>query len=328
MTINTLIMKKYYSSFIIIGLAIFAFLYSCDNVEEGYRIDYTESDAEFNVEMLTNNRGAKGDTIKFLILADSYSDIKSLVVNSTQSGGFGTGFFIENLEFDPLIDHVYGTIQKNVQEINLKYYYILPNDSAKVTVNFNLIDGNGKLTVSHNVFAVPDIARYNNVIMYTQTSIKTDGFASIDGKVYPNLPNYETLNTTNEIIQESIDFAPIVNDNDELLLVAPYNGSLNSKFSAKNKTLLKLLNGIAPDDFEKYMTPAELSKITEEYEVKKGSTALYNVKVGDVIGFRTDFAATNPYHFGLLRINAIHPSNSPQYEGTCYLIEMDIAVQN
>lgn len=326
--INALIMKKYYSSFIILGLAIFVFLTSCDNVEDGYRINYPESDADFTVELLTNNRGAQGDTINFLIKVKSNSDIKSLVVNSTESGGFGTGFFVENLEFDPLIDHVYGTIQENVQQLNLNYLYLIPNDSADVTVNFNLIDGNGKLTISHKVFAVPNVVHYNNVEMYSFSSLYTDGFASTDGTVYHNLPDYETLNAANIIIQESIDFAPIVNDKNELLLVAPYNGWLNSRFSAKNKTLLKLLDGIDSDKFETYSTPAELSKITEEYEVKKGSTVLYNIKVGDVIGFRTDFSATNPYHFGLIRINAIHPTNSPYYEGVSYLIEMDIAVQN
>lgn len=316
-------MKKYlYLPFLLIASLI---IFSCENVEEGYRIDYPETPADFSVTLLTPDRAAVGENIVFSIQALSEYDIKSLVVTTSISGGAGTGFTIDSTQVDPLIDHTYGTIQKNVHELDLGYTYLVDNDSIDPVITFTLVDEYGSKTIQYSLYAVPPIVEYDSVVMFAQTNAKADGFASSDGMVYHDLTNYTDLTKVNETIQESLDMVFLIIDNKAVLL-APYNGNFSSSMPIRNKTLLKLLPEVTSDEFDQ-LTSASLSSITEDNEVNRGTTDLWDVRVGDIIGFRTDFASTNPYHFGMLRINAIHPTNCEYYEGTSYLIELDVVTQ-
>ncbi len=298
---------------------------SCDNVDEGYRIDYKESPARFSVTLLSPNRGAISDTISFSITASSDYVIKSLVVSTTLSGGEGTGYYVDATATDPFIDHTYGTIQEGTQELDVKYYYVVSQDSVDANVTFTMIDAFGKNTSTFDLITVPSIVRYDSIVLYSQTSVYTDGFSTTDGTVYHNLQDYEAVTTVNEAIQESLDII-FLGGEESSMLVAPYNGNFSSNMSVRNKTLLKVITDITNNEFDN-LTNASLSEITDVNEVKKGGTLISDIRVGDIIGFRTDLASANPYHYGLLRINAIHPTITGYYEGTSYLLEMDIVTQ-
>lgn len=310
---------------VILSLAFLLGMAACDNVDEGYRIDYGESSAQFAVELLTADRGSVGDTIIYNIQAVSEFEIKSLLVGTTISGESGSGFVIPTGETDPLIDHVYGTIQPGTKAINIQYNYVVSQDTVDATVNFTMIDEMGKKEKVFELLTIPSVVAYDSLVLYSKTSSLTDGLSTADGVVYHNLTEYEEVNVVNNAVQEALDIVFIVN-NDVAMLVAPYNGTFSSGMSVKNKTLFKKIANVTSTDFDN-LTDATLSIITEENEVKKGSTSVGNLKVGDIIGFRTDLASTNPYHFGLIRINAIHPTNVEYYEGVSYMIEMDVVTQ-
>ncbi len=310
---------------IVLTLIVIIGMVSCDNVIDGYRIDYKESPAEFTVALLSSNRAAISDTITFSIKATSDYDIKSVISVSTISGGGGTGYFIDSDSKDPFIDHSFGTIQPGTREIDVIYYYIVSQDTVDASITFSLIDEYGKKTTDFDMIMVPSIVKYDSVVLYTQTPTRTDGFSSVDGYVYSDLTNFEDLTVANEAVQESLDIIFLF-DGLSSKLVAPYSGYFWSKMNVRNKTLFKLIPEITDEDFDN-LSNASLSEITELYEVKKGSTDIQDVKVGDIIGFRTDFASSNPYRYGMLRINTIHPTTVDHYEGTSYLIEMDVVTQ-
>jgi hypothetical protein len=291
----------------------------------GFRFDYVETPASFSVTLNTADRGAVGEAIIFSIQAKSDFNIKSLVVDSEVSGTSGTGFVIDSSQTDPLIDHAYGTIQKGTKEIDIYYHYVIENDTLDPRISFTLVDEYGSKTVQHNLYAVPSIVSYDSLVLFAQSRINADGFSTYDGAVYHRLADYEEVTAVNEQVQESLDIVFLIS-NETSALVAPYNGNFGSAMSIRNKTLLKLLPDVTSAEFDS-LTPASVSKITEEAEVKKGSTDLWDIKAGDIIGFRTDFASTNPYHYGILRINAIHPTNCEYYEGTSYLVEFDVVTQ-
>jgi hypothetical protein len=318
-------MKKYlYILFFVVSPLV---IFSCENVEDGYRIDYPETPAKFSVTLLTPDRGSVGENIVFSVQALSDYDIKSLVVNTSVSGGDGTGFTVGSTQVDPLIDHAFGTIQKNVKELDLNYTYLVANDSIDPVITFTLVDEYGSKTIKHNLFAIPSIVQYDSVVMFAQTNALADGFASSDGVVYHDLTDYADLTTVNEAIQESLDIVFLIQDDtDAAMLVAPYNGNFYSGMAIRNKTLFKRLPGVTSDEFNQ-LTSASLSSITEDAEVKRGTTDIWDIKAGEIIGFRTDIGSSNPYHFGMLRINAIHPANSEYYKGISYTIEMDVVTQ-
>jgi hypothetical protein len=246
-------------------------------------------------------------------------------VSSTASGDEGTGYYIDSSSTDPFIDHAYGTIQPGTYDLEVIYNYIVAQDTVNNSLIFTMVDEYGKKTTSFEIITVPAIVRYDNITLYTNSSSKTDGFSTADGVVYPNLEEYAELTVANEAVQKSLDIIFLAGS-ESSMLVAPYNGNFSSSMGVKNKTLFKLIQGVTAEDFDN-LTNATLSAITEENEVKKGSTSVANIKVGDIIGFRTDFASSNPYHYGLLRINAIHPTIVDYYEGTSYMLEMDVVTQ-
>jgi len=316
--------KKILSKIFIVGMFVLTFT-ACYDVEDGYRIDYSESSATFTVTALNLERGAIGDTIFYEIVAQSSSDIKSIIVESNSSGKEGTGLFVNDGETDPMIDHAYGTVQKNTKEFKLGYRYIVKQDSADVTLSFSLIDGEGKKSSSSKVLTVPSIIRYNSIKMYTNSNSKTDGFSSADGLVYHKLSNYESITTANQTVQETIDIIFLVSDN-TAMFVAPYNGNFASNFSVKNKSKFKRMESITASDFSS-LTNASLSYFIDKDTVNEGSTSVSEIKVGDFIGFKTDFASTNSYKYGIMKVNSIHPANCNWYEGTSYMVEMDVVTQ-
>jgi hypothetical protein len=298
---------------------------SCNNVEDGYRIEYPESTADFTVTAKNLERGAIGDTILYDINAQSDFDIKSIIIESSTSGKEGTGLFVKGGDADPLIDHTYGTVQKNTKEFNLGYRYIVSQDTTDVTLSFKLIDGEGKKSASSKVLTVPAITRYSSITMFSNSNSKTDGLSTADGMVYKKLPSYEAITTDNVKVQESIDVIFIVSNN-SAMFVAPYNGNFASNFSVRNKTKFKKMESINATDFAN-LTNASFSYFIDTDEVNKGATSVSNVKVGDFIGYKTDFASTNSYKFGIMKINSIHPANCDWYEGTSYVVEMEVVTQ-
>jgi hypothetical protein len=316
--------KKLLSKIVVICLSAVAFT-ACYDVEDGYRTSYSESSATFTVAATNMERGAVGDTVWYEISAQSNVNIKSIIIESSTSGSEGTGLYIENGVNDPLIDHTYGTIQKNIKEFNLGYCYIISQDTVDVSLSFSLIDEEGKKSSSFKVLTVPAITRYNSIIMYTNSNSKTDGFSTVDGMVYKKLPGYESITTDNVKVQESIDIVFIVSNN-SAMFVAPYNGNFSSNFSVRNKTKLKKMVSITATDFAN-LTNASLSNFIDTDEVNKGATSVSDVKVGDFIGFKTDFASANSYKYGIMKINSIHPTNCDWYEGTSYVVEMEVVTQ-
>ncbi len=315
--------KKLYSKIILTSLCVAA-ITSCNNVEDGYRIDYSESTADFTVTAKNLERGAIGDTILYDINAQSDFDIKSIIIESSTSGKEGTGLFVKD-ETDPLIDHTYGTIQKNTKEFNLGYRYIVSQDTVDVTLSFKLIDGEGKKSSSSKVLTVPAITRYNSITMYTNSNSKTDGLSTADGTVYKKLPTYEAITSDNVKVQESIDVIFIVSNN-SAMFVAPYNGNFSSNFTVRNKTKFKKMESLNTVDFAS-LNNATFSYFIDTDEVNKGTTSVSDVKVGDFIGYKTDFASTNSYKYGIMKINSIHPANCDWYEGTSYVVEMEVVTQ-
>lgn len=316
--------KNLHSKILLIGMFVTIFT-SCNNVEEGYRIDYAESTADFTVTPLNMERGAVGDTIYYEVKAQSDFNLKSIIVQSSTSGNEGTGFFIEQGGTDPLIDHTYGTIQKDTKGFDIGYRYIVSQDSVEVTLSFSLIDEEGKKATSTKVITVPGITRYSNITMYTNSNSKTDGLSTADGIVYRKLPGYESITSDNVKIQEAIDVIFLVSNN-SAMFVAPYNGNFASNFTVRNKTKFKKMESISATDFA-VLTNASLSYFIDTDKVNNGSTSVSDIKVGDFIGFKTDFASANSYKFGIIKINSIHPANCDWYEGTSYVVEMEVVTQ-
>jgi hypothetical protein len=300
-------------------------LSACYDVQEGYRVDYAESPAELNINSQSVLYGAIGDTISFTIQAQAESDIKSMIVSSTVSGKEGTGFYIPEGKTDPLIDHTYGTIKKGTRDFDLVYNYIVAQDTSDVTISFSLIDNDGKKTKEFKINTVPSIVTYKNVVLYTNSSSKTDGFSSADGVVYTQLANYEAVTAANQIIQKSIDIIFLVS-NGSAILAGPYDWYFSSNMKVRNKTKFKILKDVSSNDFNN-LSNGTLSSIVEKNQVGKGSTNVSNIEVGDFIGYKTDFASTNSYKFGIIRINSIHPANCDWYQGKSYLIDMDVVSQ-
>jgi len=318
-------MKVFY--YLIVNMLSVLLLVSCENVEDGYDINYAASSASFNVELTTSDRGSDGDIAIFTINASSDFEIKSIVVNSTASGGEATGYVVDTATGDdPLVDHIFGTIQPGTTAFSLQYYYEFPSDTTDNTITFTLIDGEGKAEVSFDLEAIPDVKAFNTIELASKSSTALDGFSTSDGTIYENLDDYSEVTTANLYVQESIDLAFVVS-NAQAKLICPYNDNyFGVDFSNTNKTLFKRLEGVSSADFDS-LTNITLSEITENYKVKSGASVIDSLTVGDVIGFRTDYASSNPYKYGILRVNAIHPTNVDRYDGTSYLLEIDVLVQ-
>ncbi len=317
-------MQKIFKILTVLSFSLIAFQ-SCYDVEDGYRIDYPESSAIFSVDPVNYNRGAIGDTISFKVKADSNFPIKALSVTSTISGGSGTGYSIPQGEKSPFIDHSYGTVHDGVFQVDFYYNYIVEQDTANSTLEFKMVDEEGKKVARKEVITVPEVNRYDNITMYCKNNSKTDGLSTADGVVYHRLTDYEPVSEANKMVQESLDLVFIV-EGENAMLVAPYDLRYSTIMSIRNKTKLKKMDALQADDFNR-LTAASLSHFAEVDSIKNGDTYVSDLKVNDIIGFQTDFASTNSYNYGLVRINAIHPTNTDLYEGVSYMIEMDVVTQ-
>jgi hypothetical protein len=319
-------MKKYFYQ--IVSILTFSLLISCENVSEGYEVEYGGTSAKFLVSLTTPNIGSEGDESFFSLQAQSDNEIKSIVVSyyDEDQVGANTGYVVDSSITDPLLNHALGTIKPGTYSVDLGYKFVFPSDSAKNTIKFTLIDEEGKAEVEFDLKGIPNITRYDNVILVSQNPVLLDGLSSADGEVYTNLAEYKDLSATNLLVQEKIDINFGVNSNLTAKIFSPYNNSFGLGFSKKNKTVFKLLNDVTISELDT-INNIGVSKITEANKVDKGATVIESVKVGDIIGFRTDFASANPYHYGILKINAIHPTNVERYDGASYLIEMDVIVQ-
>ena len=317
-------MHKYFKISFILSLLIIV-LNGCYDVEEGYRINYPESSAQFTIDPVGYNRGKIGDTISFKIDVSSDFAIKSLTVTSSVSGGSGSGYIIPSGGNDPFIDHTFGTIQENVYSLDIYYNYVVNQDSLNSKLTFGMVDGQGKSTIEQQVITVPGIVKYNDVAIYFNTSSKTDGFSTLDGTVYHYLPNYEPVTEANQLVQESLDMVFIV-DGSSAMLVAPYDWHYSTSMQVRNKTKLKKMSSLSAGDFNG-LTAASLSYYASTDTIKNGSTYISDISVGDIIGFQTDFASANSYKYGVLKVKAVHPTNVEWYEGKSYVIEMDVVTQ-
>ena len=70
---NYRIMKKHFFNtsikVLLFGIS-WVILFSCEDlVEDGYRIDYADSDASFTAEVMGFDAGAAGDTVSFKLMA-------------------------------------------------------------------------------------------------------------------------------------------------------------------------------------------------------------------------------------------------------------------
>jgi hypothetical protein len=300
-------------------------LSSCYDVHEGYRVDYGLSPSLLTVTPENLTRGAIGDTIHFNIHAEALSDIKSIIVTTSTSGKEGTGFAPKAGLTDPLIDHTYGTIEKNTRSLDLGYDYIVAQDTVNVTVGFSMIDGDGKRDSTFDIVVVPSITRFDSIALYSNNSQKTDGFSTAEGQIYRNLAEYASVSETNTSVQESLDLVFIVSGS-SAVLCGPYDGYFSSSMKIRNKTKLAKLSNLTDSQFE-HLTNASLSMYVEEAKVGKGATSVSGLQVGDFVGFRTDFASTNSYKYGILRIKALHPANCSWYDGLSFVLEMDVVTQ-
>ncbi len=307
-------------------LLFFGF-YACENVEDGYTVDYNDASAEFTVELLTSEIGSEGDSAIFSISVNSDYDIKSLITISTESGDDGSGYIIDTtVSDDPFVDHSYGTIQPGTKSLSLTYAYIFPSDTTDNTLTIRMIDEEGEAEVEYDLDGILDIETYDSVSIYTQTSRLTDAFSTYNGEVYTDIAEYSDETEYNLDLQEYFDIIFLVED-DTAMLTSPYAGYVNAGLSVDLKThFVNLSDYISADEFDD-ITNITLSEITDEYAVKKGSATVTDVQVGDVIGFRTDLSSKNSYCYGMLRINAIHPTTVDYYDGTCYVLEMDVKTQ-
>lgn len=315
----------------IAGLCMLILFFACEkNVEDGYRIDYKESTAQLTITT-ADTTGAIGDTVYFSIQATSDFNIKSIVVSGFPSGSSSSGFAIPSGNTDPLIDHIYGTIQANTKTFNIIYKYVVNQDTADPVVTFKLIDESGQKVVKQNIATLNSIAKYDSVVLFTKSADQTDGFATLNllGKsaVYQNLANYAVTSDINTPVQKSVDIIFVV-DNGVGYIIAPYDWRFSTTNAAfvRNKTRFKLLTDVSSDSFDN-ITSSSISAIIRRDSVKQTGETAVPVEVGSIVGFFTDYNSTNSYKAGMLRVNAIHPSACSWYTGKVYQIEMDIITQ-
>lgn len=310
--------------------ALFLGLVACEKlVDDGYRIDYGQSDAEFQVEPLGLESGAAGDVISYKLSVTSSHPIKSCIVQASQEGAGGSGYDVATEGFDdPFADHNYGTVKKDVKSFTVKYDYIIPEDVNKVKITFSVIDDMGQVSQVVNITVVPNIKKYSNKSLYAQNSMFNDAFATIDGLVYPNIrANYGSESQENIAVQEKIDIF-FYHDlaNHVSVISAPDDGSLGVELKIENATRFQKLD-LTTEDFEN-ITAGSLVELTREDSINyKGTSRVTGISVGDVVGFVTDLNALHSLKTGLIKVKSLHPANVNHYDGTSYVMECDIVTQ-
>lgn len=331
---NYRIMKKHFFNtsikVLLFGISC-VILFSCEDlVEDGYRIDYADSDASFTAEVMGFDAGAAGDTVSIKLIADSDHDIKSCVVSSTIGGASGSGYDVGEDAFDdPFADHNYGTVQSGTKSFVVKYNYIIPKGINQATITFSLIDEMGKVSAVVPVNVVLPIKSYSNRELFAKNNIFYDAFASIDGIVYPNIKtNYSTVSTDNVAVQEKIDIIYYYDLNNNVSVISSIDDDrVGLEMSIENATRFLRMEDITEDDFNT-LTAASLVSLTQDDSISYyGSSQVRGFRVGDIVGFSTDINAIHSFKTGLIKVNGLHPTNVDHYQGTAYVMECDIVTQ-
>jgi len=332
--INYRIMKKqfFHSSIklAVLGMSCIMLLSCEDLVEEGYRIDYADSDAEFTAEAMAYDAGAAGDKVSFKLSVESNHFIKSCVVTATNDGAGGSGYDVGEDGFDdPFADHNYGTVRPDIKSFVVKYDYIIPEGINQAKITFTVIDEMGKVDSEVDVYVVAPIKTYTNRELFAKNNIFNDAFASIDGIVYPDIKtNYSTVNTDNVAVQEKIDIIYYYDLNNNVSVVSSIDdGQLGYDLSIENATRFLMMDDITEEEFYS-LTPASLVSLTRDDSISyNGSSKVRGISVGDIVGFSTDINAIHSFKTGLIKVNGLHPTNVDHYEGTAYVMECDIVTQ-
>lgn len=302
---------------------------SCEKlVEDGYRIDYPESDAIIKVEPLGHEMGATGERVNYKITVQSDYPVKSLVVQANYPGESGTGYDVATEGFDdPFIDHNYGTVQKNTTSFVVKYDYIIPRGIRSAIIVFSVIDEQGKASVRVRVNVVPAIKKYPATSLYAKDGRNNDAFATIDGTVYPDIrTNYTAITEESLDVQERLDIFFYVAA-DVAYVCAPDDDRLRVDLQVENQTKFMKLSKVTEEDFNS-VTSASLVDLTKNDSIpQKGSSRVSGIRVGDIIGFTTDVNAAHSLKTGLIRVTGLHPTNISRYEGTSYVMKCDIVTQ-
>ena len=304
---------------------------SCEKlVEEGYRIEYPDSDATFTVEPLDLEAGAVGDMVSYRLTVNSNHIIKSCILQASFDGASGSGYDVGTEGYDdPFADHNYGTVRKDIKSFVVKYDYIIPEDINKSDLVFSVIDEMGRVSAEVEVSVVPAIKDYYNKDLYARNNIFNDAFASINGLVYPDIKtNYSAVTEENIAVQENIDVFFFYDEGgNKSIICAPNDSRLGLELRVENATKFKILTSITEDDFYS-ITPASLVALTQNDSIAyNGSSRVEGIKVGDIIGFTTDLNATHSLKTGLIKVNGLHPTNVNHYEGTSFVLECDIVTQ-
>ncbi len=324
---------------LLFAIMLIVSLNSCESfVEDGYRVDYDISNMELKVEVFSSELAelgdtltylATGDTIVYVIQANSLYDIKSCVVQSTNDGAAGSGFDVSDSDFDdPFADHSYGTMKKNVRSFRVKYNYIMPKNISNSRITFSAIDAEGKATLQRTAVLVPSIKKYSGISLYAKDNLNNDAFSTSDGVVYEDIKtNYSIFSGVSIDVQEKIDMIFFYNTQSQKAVIAsPASSSVALELDIENNNLFKKLN-ISTDAFNS-LTASSLFEITQNDSIfYTGSPAISGIKVGDIIGFITDLNGIEPLKTGIIKINALHPTSISRYKGTSYVMEFDIVTQ-
>lgn len=310
---------------------VFSMMISCEDlVEDGYRIEYAESDATFTADPLDLESGAIGDIISYKLIVDSDHFIKSCVVQATREGANGSGYDVTTEGYDdPFADHSYGTVKKGITSFVVKYDYIIPQGINKSKITFSLIDEMGKVSARVDLNVVPAIKKYPGKELFAKNNLFNDAFASIDGLVYPDIKsNYSTLSEENLTVQEKIDIIYYYDKGANLSVISsPDDSRIPLELQVENATRFKKLSGISEEAFNT-ITAASLVNLTLNDSISyKGTSQVRGIAVGDIVGFSTDVNATHSLKTGLIKVNGLHPTNVEHYDGTAYVMECDIITQ-
>lgn len=309
----------------------FVVLTSCDDlVQDGYRIDYEETDAVFTVEALGYESGAVGDVVSYKLSVNSNHAIKSCVVQTSNNGASGSGYDVASEGYDdPFADHNYGTVKKDINAFVVKYDYVIPENVNKAKLTFSVIDEMGKVSQVVSLAVVSDIKVNEGVELFARNSIFFDAFATINGLVYPDIKNnYSQTSAESLDVQEKIDIVYYYDEGGKSsVIAAPNNGSLGVELQIENATRFKRMTEITEEDFNS-LTAASLLELTRDDSIAYyGSSQVRDIIVGDIVGFTTDLIATHSLKSGLIKVNGLHPTNVGHYEGTAYVMECDIVSQ-
>ncbi len=228
-------------------------LISCEKlVEDGYRINYPESDAVFTVEALDFKSGAVGDIISYKLSVNSKHFIKSCVVQATNDGASGSGYDVGSDGFDdPFADHNYGTVKKEINSFVVKYDYVIPENVNKSNITFSVIDEMGKVSQVVSLDVVPDINIYNGRELFAQSNIFFDAFATIDGLVYPDIKtNYSQASAESVEVQEKIDIIYYYDKGANVSVISSVdNNGVGLELKVENATRFKKMTGITEEAF-------------------------------------------------------------------------------